>query len=132
MKKTTLALAAIIVATICSSVAQAQMRRPHACGPQYVPNRFGGTIVLGNPECGPGHMQWDRLNRRIARQRVVVRRTVVRRTVAPIVVGSAAGFGAAAALGTPGGGYVAGAPRNAAECAARGGTDTGRVCSGYR
>ncbi|MFA7309677.1 MAG: hypothetical protein WC050_02120 [Candidatus Paceibacterota bacterium] len=33
--------------------------------------------------------------------------------------------------GTPGGGYVRGAPRNAAECVKRGGTNTGRGCDGY-
>ncbi|HVU75793.1 MAG TPA: hypothetical protein VHD38_03090 [Candidatus Paceibacterota bacterium] len=36
-----------------------------------------------------------------------------------------------AALGTPGGGYVDGAPRSAAECRARGGIDTGSGCRGY-
>jgi hypothetical protein len=36
------------------------------------------------------------------------------------------------APGTFGGGYVAGAPRNPAECKARGGTDLGRGCLGYR
>ncbi|HVU75791.1 MAG TPA: hypothetical protein VHD38_03080 [Candidatus Paceibacterota bacterium] len=34
--------------------------------------------------------------------------------------------------GTPGGGYVPGAPRSPDECRARGGTDTGRGCSGFR
>lgn len=40
----------------------------------------------------------------------------------------------AAAIGTPGGGYVAGAPRNAQECAQRGGTVVynGRGCENYR
>jgi hypothetical protein len=33
--------------------------------------------------------------------------------------------------GTVGGGYVVGAPRNKEECAARGGTDTGRGCDGW-
>lgn len=36
-----------------------------------------------------------------------------------------------AALGTPGGGYVPGAPRNPQECVARGGRDTGHGCAGY-
>lgn len=35
-------------------------------------------------------------------------------------------------LGTPGGGYVPGAPRSAAECRERGGTDTGTGCRNYR
>lgn len=35
-------------------------------------------------------------------------------------------------LGEPGGGYVEGAPRNRAECLARGGTDTGQGCRGYK
>jgi hypothetical protein len=39
--------------------------------------------------------------------------------------------GARPSLGLPGGGYVAGAPRNARECVARGGTNTGRGCDGY-
>jgi hypothetical protein len=34
--------------------------------------------------------------------------------------------------GEPGGGYVPGAPTTPAECIARGGTDTGRGCSGYQ
>lgn len=38
---------------------------------------------------------------------------------------------AGAAPGTPGGGYVAGAPRSPAECIARGGTDTGTGCRNY-
>lgn len=37
-----------------------------------------------------------------------------------------------AILGTVGGGYVAGAPRSPQECAARGGTNTGRGCSNYQ
>jgi hypothetical protein len=34
--------------------------------------------------------------------------------------------------GTPGGGYIPGAPRNSNECIARGGTDTGQGCRGYK
>ena len=34
--------------------------------------------------------------------------------------------------GTPGGGYVTGAPRTPAECRLRGGTNTGRGCSNYQ
>ena len=92
---------------------QRATRLPYPGGTVIAPRRLHAHAVpLDRPIMLGGQRGANTTRRVVQREEVIVRRT--------------------AALGTPGGGYVAGAPRSPQECGLRGGTNTGRGCSNYQ